>query len=104
GALRFLPARLRSMEALAPDVTLDALRGRVRGFVPAQGERRGRVGLLLGCVQRVFFQHVNEATARVLAAEGYDVVIPAAQGCCGALMVHAGREAEAQEFARRLID
>jgi len=62
------------------------------------------VGLLLGCVQRVFFPHVNDATARVLAAEGCDVEMPAAQGCCGALMLHAGRDADAAAAARRLID
>lgn len=104
GLLKLLPARLRSMEALAPPVSGDAFRGSIPEFVPAQGERRGRVGLLLGCVQRVFFRHVNDATARVLAAEGYDVVIPSTQGCCGALMVHAGLEGEAMEFARRTID
>jgi glycolate oxidase iron-sulfur subunit len=63
-----------------------------------------RVGLLLGCVQRVFFDEVNRATARVLAAEGCEVVIPEMQGCCGALMTHAGEEAMALEFARRTID
>src|SRR4051812_16489642 len=104
GALRLLPARLRAMEALAPPVRLDAFAGRMPEAIPAQGQRRGRVGLLLGCVQRVFFRHVNEATARVLSAEGYDVVIPRAQGCCGALMVHAGHEPEATERARRTIE
>jgi glycolate oxidase iron-sulfur subunit len=104
GLLRLLPARLRSMEALAPPVHLDAFAGPMPELIPAQGPRRGRVGLLLGCVQRVFFRHVNEATARVLAAEGFDVVIPRAQGCCGALMVHAGREPEAQSLARQTID
>jgi glycolate oxidase iron-sulfur subunit len=92
------------MEALTPPVTLNAFRTKMPQFIPAQGERRGRVGLLLGCVQQVFFRHVNEATARVLAAEGFDVVIPPGQGCCGALPVHAGREREAQDFARRTID
>jgi glycolate dehydrogenase iron-sulfur subunit len=71
---------------------------------PAQGERRGTVGMLLGCVQREFFPGVNAATARVLAAEGFDVIAPAAQGCCGALSAHNGRETEAQGFARALID
>ena len=52
--------------------------------------------MLTGCVQRAFFPGVNAATARVLAAEGCDVVIPRDQGCCGALSVHNGREAEAQ--------
>jgi glycolate oxidase iron-sulfur subunit len=73
-------------------------------IVPAHGQRRGRVGLLLGCVQRVFFRRVNEATANVLAAEGYDVVIPPSQGCCGALMLHAGREREAIDAARATIE
>jgi len=72
--------------------------------VAAQGERRLRVGLLLGCVQSVFFPEVNAATTRVLAAEGCEVVIPKDQGCCGALMIHAGEEKQALDYARRTID
>jgi glycolate oxidase iron-sulfur subunit len=60
--------------------------------------------MLTGCVQGAFFPEVNAATARVLAMEGCDVVIPRRQGCCGALSVHNGREPEAQAFARRLVD
>ncbi len=60
--------------------------------------------MLLGCVQREFFPDVNAATARVLQAEGCDVVAPRGQPCCGALSVHNGREQEAKRFARRLID
>ena len=60
--------------------------------------------MLTGCVQRVFFPQVNAATARVLAAEGCDVIIPAGQGCCGALSLHGGRRAEAVRFARRTIE
>jgi len=60
--------------------------------------------MLTGCVQGEFFPQVNAATARVLAAEGCDVVVPRAQGCCGALSVHNGREEEAQRYARRTID
>jgi glycolate oxidase iron-sulfur subunit len=71
--------------------------------VAARGPRRAVVGMLTGCVQSVFFPQVNAATARVLAAEGCDVLIPRGQGCCGALSLHAGREAEAQAFARRAI-
>jgi glycolate oxidase iron-sulfur subunit len=52
----------------------------------------------------VFFGHVNDATVRVLAAEGCDVHAPHAQGCCGALALHAGRDADARHFARRLIE
>jgi glycolate oxidase iron-sulfur subunit len=71
--------------------------------VPALGTRRAVVGMLTGCVQSVFFPRVNAATARVLAAEGCDVIIPRGQGCCGALSLHSGREAEASAFARRTI-
>ena len=73
------------------------------GRVPARSARRAVVGMLTGCVQRVFFPQVNAATARVLAAEGCDVVIPAGQGCCGALSLHGGRRAEAARFARQAI-
>jgi glycolate oxidase iron-sulfur subunit len=71
--------------------------------VPALGTRRAVVGMLTGCVQSVFFPRVNAATARVLAAEGCDVIIPRQQGCCGALSLHSGRESEAEAFARRTI-
>ena len=71
--------------------------------VPAQGSRRAVVGLLTGCVQQVFFPGVNEATVRVLAAEGCDVVIPRHQGCCGALSLHSGRGTEAARFARQTM-
>ena len=76
---------------------------RLPGRIPARGTRRAVVGMLTGCVQQVFFPEVNAATARVLATEGCDVVIPAGQGCCGALSMHGGRRAEAARFARRLI-
>src|SRR6201999_2009241 len=64
---------------------------------------RGRVGLLTGCVQQVFFSHVNAATARVLSAEGFEVVVPANQPCCGALMLHSGLNDQAAAMARNLI-
>jgi len=104
GALRLLPQRLRSMEALLPRLSGQSFNSRMPVVIAAQSQKRRRVGLLLGCVQRVMFPEVNAATARVLAAEGCEVVVPAEQGCCGALMIHAGREAEALEFARKLID
>jgi glycolate oxidase iron-sulfur subunit len=72
--------------------------------IPASGPRRATVGMLTGCVQQVFFPQVNAATARVLAAEGCDVIIPASQGCCGALSLHGGRRAEAARFARQAIE
>jgi len=71
--------------------------------VPALGTRRAVVGMLTGCVQSVFYPRVNAATARVLAAEGCDVIIPRGQGCCGALSLHSGRVAEAVRFAQQTI-
>ena len=103
--LGLLPRKLRSMEALLPALSLRELAPRrPPERVPAQGAPRKRVGLLTGCVQRVLFSEVNAATVRVLAAEGCEVVLPPDQGCCGALMVHAGLEEQARAFARRLID
>jgi glycolate oxidase iron-sulfur subunit len=99
-----LPARVRGMESVLPPVRLQSLYLSPPERMEAQGETRMRVGLLLGCVQRVFFDQVNAATARALVAEGCEVVMPRAQGCCGALSIHAGREEEGLRFARRLID
>jgi glycolate oxidase iron-sulfur subunit len=101
GVLERISPTLAAMESLAPPVRpAPPLPERVA----ARGERRAVVGMLTGCVQREFFPRVNAATARVLAMEGCDVVIPRSQGCCGALSVHNGREVEAQEFARRTVD
>ncbi len=76
---------------------------RLPEHVAARGPRRAVAGMLTGCVQSVFFPQVNSATARVLASEGCDVVIPRDQGCCGALSLHSGRESEAADFARKTI-
>jgi glycolate oxidase iron-sulfur subunit len=105
---RVIPHRLRGMAAVLPPVHLG--RKDLPQAVPTLAARGGdgtprrRAGVLLGCVQRVFFADVNAATVRVLAAEGCDVVVPKKQGCCGALSFHAGREDEGLTFARRLID
>ncbi|MGH4026281.1 MAG: (Fe-S)-binding protein [Pseudonocardiaceae bacterium] len=96
-----LPPTLRTMESLIPRL---ARREKLPERVPAAGPRRAVVGMLTGCVQDAFFPDVNAATARVLAAEGCDVVIPREQGCCGALSQHMGREDEAISFARSLIE
>ncbi len=104
GLIGMLPKRLQSMEALLPEVSLRMLWSNLPVRIAAVGPVRRRVGLLLGCVQRTFFGDVNAATARVLAAEGCEVIIPRGQGCCGALMTHAGRERDAISAARKLID
>ncbi|MGA7559673.1 MAG: glycolate oxidase subunit GlcF [Terriglobales bacterium] len=103
GLVKLLPASLRVMENLAPSIPRKT-NGALPERVAAEGEPRLRVGLLLGCVQSVFFPEVNAATVRVLAAEGCEVVIPGDQCCCGALMIHAGEEKAALDYARRTID
>jgi glycolate oxidase iron-sulfur subunit len=94
-----LPKPLAAMDDLLPPLRA---KRKVPRITAAVGEKRARVGMLLGCVQREFFPNVNAATARVLAAEGCEVVAPR-QGCCGALSLHIGREAEALRRAKHLI-
>ena len=100
GIMQCIPARMRAMEALLPDLPREE---KIPDLTGPVGEKRRRVGVLTGCVQRVFFSAVNAATVRVLAAEGCEVVAPK-QGCCGALSTHAGREEESLDFARQTID
>jgi glycolate dehydrogenase iron-sulfur subunit len=104
GVLKLAPARLRQLEELQPSVTLRSVFSRLPERVAAVGERRAKVAVVAGCVQRVFNPGVNEATLRVLAAEGCEVLVPRGQGCCGALSMHAGREKESLDFARDLIE
>ncbi|MGZ8688196.1 MAG: heterodisulfide reductase-related iron-sulfur binding cluster, partial [Gaiellaceae bacterium] len=98
-ALR-LPGRLGTMTEIAPPWRSVEAPAEV---TPARGETRGRVGILTGCVQSVVFGAINTATARVLAADGFEVAAPQ-QGCCGALSMHAGRLEEGRAFARRAIE
>ena len=103
GLPRILPNRLAAMEALLPPVPTRFTWTMPREIRASVSEKRGRVGLLTGCVQQVFFSHVNAATARLLRAEGFEVITPASQPCCGALMVHSGLDDQAAAMARNLI-
>jgi glycolate oxidase iron-sulfur subunit len=95
GATR-LPGRLGTLTKVAPRVRMKKIvRSRLPERTPARGPRRGRVGLLLGCVQRVFYADVQMAAIRALSAEGFEVVAPAQPDCCGALEFHAGEERSA---------
>lgn len=100
-----LPPRLRALMQLAPRVPARRLRrSGPPARTPAQGSPRGRVGLLLGCVQRVFYPQVHEATVGVLAAEGFEVHAPRLPDCCGALEFHSGEEESAVARARATIE
>jgi glycolate oxidase iron-sulfur subunit len=99
-ALRFAalpaPGPFRPLKELAPRWREPVSPARE---TPAAGERIARVGLLTGCVQSVLFGEVNRASARVLAAYGYEVAAPY-DACCGALALHSGRREEGLELAR----
>src|SRR5581483_10883468 len=99
-----LPGRPGAMARVAPRVQpRRAMRTRFPELTPAVGERRGRVGLLLGCVQRVFYPEVHLATINALSAEGFEVLTPPAADCCGALELHGGREQAAVSKAAATI-
>ncbi|MBL9188126.1 MAG: 4Fe-4S dicluster domain-containing protein [Opitutaceae bacterium] len=97
-----VPAVLRPMLALAPRDVPAAVS--LPAVTPAQGERRARVALLAGCAQQVLDPDINVATIEVLARNGIEVLVPAAQGCCGGLAWHTGDLRAAQAFARRNLD
>lgn len=104
GLLKKVFPRLGAMELILPQITLDFFQNNLPEIIPAQVEKRYRVGMILGCVQRLFFSPVNEATARVLTANGCEVVIPKTQGCCAALPEHQGQTEQAKALARQMID
>jgi glycolate oxidase iron-sulfur subunit len=99
-----LPARLRAALALLPRVPARGLRRAPLPVVAAHGERRGRVGFLVGCVMAELFPDTNAATVRVLVHNGFDVVAPPDQGCCGALQAHAGDGDTARALAARNLE
>jgi glycolate oxidase iron-sulfur subunit len=100
---RLVPRTLRRLDDMAPDLSLDDLKERTPRRLAPPATRLHRVALLTGCVQDAFFSRVNSATARVLAAHGCEVLTPPMQSCCGALEIHAGREAPALERVRTLV-
>ncbi|MCZ0961340.1 glycolate oxidase subunit GlcF [Paracoccus benzoatiresistens] len=97
---RLVPdARLRAMLDMAPrDIPPPSLNDRPQVF-PAQGPRRRRVALLVGCAQRALNTDINDATIRLLRRHGCEVVIPRGLGCCGALTHHMGRSHDSHAMA-----
>jgi glycolate oxidase iron-sulfur subunit len=101
---KILPANIAAMESVLPPLSEASFHDNLPAVIPAQGTQRYRVGMLLGCVQRIFLPEVNDATVRVLTANGCEVIIPPEQGCCAALSHHQGQEEQAKTMARDLID
>jgi glycolate oxidase iron-sulfur subunit len=104
GIVEKISPHLAGMESNLPELSLSTFQDTLPELVPAQGTKRYRVGMILGCVQRLFFDRVNQATVRVLTANGCEVVIPSAQGCCAALAHHQGQEEQARILAKDTID
>jgi glycolate oxidase iron-sulfur subunit len=100
---RVLPGRLGAMFALMPaSLPPPSPLSRRRVHSP-DGRRRGRVALLTGCAQSVLAPHINDATIRLLTRHGIEVVLASEGGCCGALVHHMGREAQAHAQAAAAI-
>lgn len=102
GVLELLPRQLRQMQEMLP--SLKAHYGNLPEVLPAEGPRRARVALFLGCVADAIYPETNLATARVLQRNGCEVWIPRQQGCCGALHYHAAFEQPARELAAANCD
>ncbi len=104
GFLKQLSPQIAAMESVLPKIPAEAFHDTIPALIPAEGQKRYRVGMILGCVQRLFNPAVNDATVRVLTANGCEIVVPQLQGCCGALSHHQGQEEQTKTFARQMID
>ncbi len=103
GLTRLFGPQIEAMERLLPPLAPEAFADPWPVVVPAQGERRHRVGLVLGCVQRLFDPAVNAAAIELLSANGIEVVIPPSQGCCGAVTHHQGELEQTRQLAADLM-
>lgn len=92
-------ARLRAMLDMAPETIPPVSPNDKPQVFPAEGNRRKRVALLIGCAQRALNTDINDATIRLLRRHGCEVVIPKGIGCCGALTHHMGKSNESHAFA-----
>ncbi len=101
GLMKLLPPTLRRMQAMLP--TLTGSNAQLPEVLPPIGPKRARVALFLGCVADAMYPETNAATARVLQANGCEVVVPRSQNCCGAIHYHSGSEGMAVDLARQNI-
>lgn len=102
GLIRLMPRFARQLHDMLP--RLQPHYGRLPEVLPAEGQRRARVALFLGCAGDAFLPQTTVATARVLQRNGCEVWVPRGQVCCGALHYHSAQPAPALQFARKNID
>ena len=100
GILKLLSERLVNAATLSPRMEKPFFTERLGQVVRPDGDVRHRVAFFAGCIANLAFARLNDATVRVLAKNGCEVVIPESQGCCGALHVHAGIRDKARELAK----
>jgi glycolate oxidase iron-sulfur subunit len=103
-AASFGARRIDALMGLVPKRMPAPERFGAPGTYPAQGPKRGRVALLMGCVQSVLDPGINAATIRLLTRLGYEVAVSGEEACCGSLTHHMGKEADALARARRSVD
>jgi glycolate oxidase iron-sulfur subunit len=103
GLMKML-GRLGNVAQLAPSAQPPFFFSQIGKTFPADGVRGHRVAFLSGCVANISFARLHEASVRVLQRNGCEVVVPAGQGCCGALHLHSGLPADARALARRNIE
>src|SRR5947199_3208535 len=99
-----LQGKLKMPEKLMPHASGELLPALLPEVTPALGRQRYRVGFISGCIMDQLFREINEATIRVLAANGCEVITPLQQRCCGALHVHAGEAERGRKLAQHNID
>ncbi|MGG1552165.1 (Fe-S)-binding protein [Paenibacillus ferrarius] len=104
GLMKMFPAHMAEMEAILPEASGKGVIERLGTFVPAKGAKVGTVGMFRGCLMDVLFTQTNVHTVELLSEAGFDVVIPEAQNCCGALHAHSGETSQAKELAKRNIE
>lgn len=101
---KLMPKKIRPMLSLVPELPPLGARNSLSEVIPAQGERKYRVAMLKGCVMSVMFSRQNEATARVLARNGCEVIVPSGQGCCGSLHMHMGYRQAGTDLVKNNLD
>ncbi len=104
GVLKLLPKRLQELESMTPDIQPQFSADLIAPLTPANGSKKYRVAMLVGCAQDLIFSDINRDTVEVLTHNGCEVVTPAEQLCCGSLHAHNGEWALAQQLARKQID
>ncbi|MBH5318280.1 (Fe-S)-binding protein [Paenibacillus sp. GSMTC-2017] len=104
GVMRLFPQHLREMESILPESTSKGVVEQLGTFYPAKGEAIARVALFRGCIMDVMFAGTNVNTVKLLSEAGFEVVIPKAQVCCGALHAHSGEMDQARSLAKTNID